>query len=263
MTKKYNFPNVDDHLNGLLIQDQDKCNYWMGPDSLEKYEQSLKKMPIDWVWRSKEILYKVNSHGYRCDKDFNDIDWECSIAVFGCSNVFGVGVDLENTITGHIQRITNIPTINLGMPHSSVMRIWSLLTDFLNAGIKPKAIVTIWPDPSRVLEMMPNKRLKDWSAGNITSAEEHPLSFGWVTHDYQGLGFAKRAINSAKVMCKDIPYFDYTWFTNPDIDLVNISLNNYVDVARDNIHPGIETLNKWAEHVVSDMKVEKSFKNNV
>ena len=257
MTKKYNFPNVDDHLNGLLISNHHRCNYWVGPDSLEKYEQSLKKMPMDWVWRNKEILYKVNGHGYRCDKEFNDLEWERYIVVLGCSNVFGVGVDSENTLSGHIHNMTGIPTVNLGITHASIMRIWSLLTDLLNAEIKPKAIVIMWPDPNRFLEILPNKQFKDWSAGNITSPENHPLSYGWVTHEYQGIGFAKRAINSCKVMCKDIPYFDYSWFTVPDIEITDLGRKYYVDDARDCIHPGIETLRKWAEHIVNDMKVAK------
>lgn len=257
MTKKYNFPNVDDYLNGILIDNEHRVNEWMGPDSLKKYEQSLKRMPDDWVWRNKKIIYQVNGHGYRCDKDFDEVDWESSIVVFGCSNVFGVGVDAENTLSGHIQRMTGINTVNLGLPHASVMRIWSLLTDFLNSGIKPKAIVTVWPDPNRFLEILPNKKLVDWSAGNITTPDDHPSSFGWVTHEYQGVGFSKRAINSSKVMCKDIPYFDYSWFSVPDIDITDLAIKYYVDNARDCIHPGIGTLRKWAEHIVNDMHVSK------
>ena len=260
MTKKYKFPNIDDVMNGA--SDQHTAE-WFGNDSLEKYKESLKTMPNDWVWRDKKITYHINSHGYRCDKNFNEVDWESSIVVLGCSKVFGIGVDNENTLSGHIHHLTGIPTVNLGIPGASVMRIWSLLTDLLNSGIKPKAVVIVWTDPSRFLEILPNKQLKSWTASHLNSIDERTLPYAWISHEYQGIGFANRAINSSRVMCKDIPYFDYSWFTVPDIDITNIKSLYDVDDARDCIHPGIGTLRKWAEHIVNDMTVAKSFKNNV
>lgn len=62
-----------------------------------------------------EYLYNRNSQGYRC-AEFNSIAWDRAIAVFGCSEVFGVSVPTDQTLTHYLSTTFDRPCINLGVP---------------------------------------------------------------------------------------------------------------------------------------------------
>ena len=75
-----------------------------GTDDHATFERNLQLQPPDWQWRTKKIKYSVNSTGYRCP-EWDQIDWSESILIFGCSQVFGIGVDDADTISDNLSRI--------------------------------------------------------------------------------------------------------------------------------------------------------------
>ena len=65
-----------------------------------------------------DYMYTRNSEGYRC-AEFSSINWSNSIAVFGCSEVFGVSVPEDQTLPHHLSLLFGRPCINLGIPGAS------------------------------------------------------------------------------------------------------------------------------------------------
>ena len=67
---------------------------WSGADSLENFK---KNKPHGWTEDS--IDYSFNSHGYRSVEfvDKSQRDDTFTVASFGCSNTFGVGVNVSDT----------------------------------------------------------------------------------------------------------------------------------------------------------------------
>ena len=90
-----------------------------GTDTKELFEENLKTQPDDWYYRTHEVKYTLNSFGYRT-KEFDDIDWKESIVIFGCSNIFGIGVADEHTIPYFLEQLSGRPVINMGMGGSSI-----------------------------------------------------------------------------------------------------------------------------------------------
>jgi len=200
---------------------------------------------------------RVNNYPniHRRQENYDNIDWNNSIVVLGCSMVYGQGLTDEQTVVHQLQLKLNIPCVNLGVQGASPMYIWSELTDILDMGIKPKAIVVVWSDPSRFIEYL-GPDVKNYT---VTSAElptATTIAKEWIAHPYQGFEFARRAIMSSRVMCKDIPYFDYAWFHNKKLDLFNLSIYT-CDESTDRSHPGPLSYIQWADHIANDIRMSK------
>lgn len=147
-------PNVTVHNYGEreVLDRKEIAGSWdfFGMDDFETYQKNLKTQSEDWYYRRNSIKYTLNSEGYRT-KEFNDIDWESSIVMFGCSHVFGTGNDDSHTISSFLEKYTGIPVVNLGMGGSSIQfALHNSLMLFKKYGI-PKAVVYGWTSLTRYL----------------------------------------------------------------------------------------------------------------
>jgi hypothetical protein len=118
-------------------------------DDKELFEKNLKTQPDDWYYRTHEVKYTLNSFGYRT-KEFDDIDWKESIVIFGCSNIFGIGVTDEHTIPYFLEQLSGRPVINMGMGGSSIQT--ALHNSIILNDSKyptPKVIIYAWTALSR------------------------------------------------------------------------------------------------------------------
>lgn len=93
-------------------------NYF-STDNYETHQKNLEKKPKDWYYRNHKVNYTLNSYGYRTN-EFEDIDWKNSIVLFGCSHMFGEGVDDNDTISANLERLIRVPVINMGMSGTSI-----------------------------------------------------------------------------------------------------------------------------------------------
>ena len=67
-----------------------------------------------YEYKDKTLNYTINRiQGYRA-KEFTDIDWSNSVLFFGCSWVFGVGID-DPILTDIFTQQTGLDAVNLGM----------------------------------------------------------------------------------------------------------------------------------------------------
>jgi hypothetical protein len=121
-----------------------------GMDSYDFYIQNLKTQPEDWYYRNNSVRYTLNSEGYRT-KEFKDIDWKNSIVIFGCSHVFGIGVDDSHTISSFLENMIGIPVINMGVAGSSIqLALHNSLMLYQKYG-PPKAVIYCWTSLMRHL----------------------------------------------------------------------------------------------------------------
>jgi hypothetical protein len=218
-------------------------NTWIGSDTEERYQENLKLKPLDWQWRGREITYTFNSQNYRAP-EWDTIDWANSVIMFGCSQVFGVGVNEHQTLGYYLSELLDKPVINLGIPGGSSMALWINTEKLLNYGIKPLAVIYNWPSANRTAELIDNK--KNSNAGPWIIDWPQPR-FGkeWVLHPTHGFEYAKYAVMSAK-RSWSCPQLHYCW----DLDTAKFlglpRMANKLDQARDCIHEGPATWKNYA-----------------
>jgi len=227
---------------------QQQVHFW-GADTEHLYNENLRKLPKDhkWrIWENKTLTYTVNRQNYRC-KNWDEIDWTNSILIFGCSNVFGVGLDDTETISSNITNILNIPVINLGVSGSSAMFSWVNTTKICKAGIQPKAVVYVWTYPERVTVLGSDNLVIN--SGPWNSVHE-PLSRGWIFHPSHSIEYLKYLVDSCNQQwsCKS---YHFTLCEKTASILPELGYLETIDLARDRQHIGIDTAKHWASTISS------------
>lgn len=89
------------------------------------------------------ITYTHNSQGYRCG-EWSSYDWSRTVAWFGCSEVYGVGVPECDTVTSIYSERTGVAACNFGIPGGSCGEIAALVVNVLDQ-VDPLATVIGWP----------------------------------------------------------------------------------------------------------------------
>lgn len=217
-------------------------DYWEegGTDTSKFFQINRKKLGKDWIYNTKSVSYVYNEYGFRT-KPMNEIDWANSIIIFGCSNVKGTGHAIEDTIAYRLEKILNIPVINLGISGSAVdAACWNslILHDHYPY---PKAIIQWWTsldrytnhEELRYRNYMPTK--KSYCA----------------VHDWKDR--SKFYIKSDRALWKNKTiYYEGSQFPYTAKEL-NIDFYNELDFARDLNHPGIESHKVAAEGIAKNL----------
>jgi hypothetical protein len=187
----------------------------------------------------RSVSYKLNSQGYRCP-EWADINWAQSHLLFGCSVVQGIGLESADTLDQELSKLLNGPVINLGIGGGSLPFILANTYKLIDAGIRPKSVILVYPEPSRVALFLKNK------VQHIGTWEHDSWYRTWLKDsnaEYYGY-LAGRSIESA--------------WTSVGIDVVSVhqpdvpgpeDLPRYIDVAKDDQHPGPKTIKLWAKHI--------------
>jgi hypothetical protein len=231
------------HWEGRVVNER-----FVALDSEELYQLNLRKQPEDWLWRHTSIRYTMNSQLYRCP-EFNCIDWSNSILMFGCSYVYGVGIDDTHTMASRLTEMLGIPVVNLGQGATDDLFQWANSCILAREGIQPRAVIYCWPGVHRLTELLANRETRNW--GSWSS----PPGFGteWVVHETHGWEFLRYLSISVRSLwsCPVLEFHPY--LNQPEVfgDSI-IGLGFAVsDAGRDvlpagNFHPGIETNRNWA-----------------
>ena len=230
---------------------------FLSTDTKELYEKNLKLQQDDWHYRTSPVNYQLNTQGYRC-KEWNEYDWNNSIVLMGGSDIFGAGVDETETVSYYIKQLSGIDTINLGVNAISPMFLWINSILLAKENIQPKAIVYVWPDPSRSVEFIDsegfnNKKMGIWEKEN---------NFGklWATHRFQGVQSLRYYMMNINLMwkcpCLQYPplYVEIPWLKLTD-ELKLPMIDNSRDVVPNSTHFGPSTYYSWAEKFLNDLKL--------
>lgn len=209
---------------------------YSGTDSHEVYYENLKTQPKDWYYRHNKVKYTLNSEGYRT-KEFKEVDWKNSVVMFGCSYVFGTGVDDKHTIPSFLEDLIGMPVINMGVGGSSIqlaLHNSMILNDKYGP---PAAVVYGWTSLMRYLIYHPlyfdNKIPTD--SINVKSAE-HLVPFNIMN--------VKIVRNLWKDRCK---YYEFSVFESTANVLNCDFYQPKDDYARDLRHCGRQTNKEFAE----------------
>lgn len=243
------FPN---HIKkgNFLLNNNDIGKYHVGTDTLEQFNENLKKMPNDWYYRTNQVLYKQNKKGYRTD-EFKNIDWANSIVLFGCSNVFGIGLTEEDTIAYNLSCELNKPVVNMGMPATGM---WyslfnsSILNDHYPT---PLGVVQIWSAPDRTLYFY-KKSIHDFGCWNIEKNNYMDLWSRDNTHSEMHTIFA--SMMSKQIWKHKTKYYEMTLFKET-YNILKCDFIEEFDKARDLIHPGRETAKFVAKKIAKELQL--------
>jgi hypothetical protein len=227
-----------------------------GADTLTKYKVNSAEMPADWIYHSKSVSYTINSEGYR-SPEFHTVDWSNSVVLFGCSCVYGDGLDDSDTISAQLEKLINVPVINMGVSGSSID--FAYYNQVILSGMvpKPKAIINLWTSATRVsfFTKLKPKLLGPW----LKSRLYVKLYYAGNFNDANPAAHAYFLRQSARILWKDTLHKEYTFMLDPnDMHADEWSIIKRFrkpDAARDNQHPGIKSAKLAAEQIAKDLKL--------
>lgn len=92
--------------------------------------------------------YTFNSDGFRCDNNLEDINWDNTYVLVGCSHAFCQGVNDDETIVHFLKQNHGINVVSLGIPGASNKQIH---TNAIAAEklLKPKGVIILWTYSNR------------------------------------------------------------------------------------------------------------------
>jgi hypothetical protein len=219
----------------ISIEPKNSILDFISTDNEKVFKKNLKKKKKEnWLYKTKKISYQTNEQGFR-NKPFEEVAWEDSIVVLGCSNVFGVGLAVEDTLCFQLEKILNIPVVNLGVGGTGIdFACWNSLR-LHNFYPRPKAIVQIWS-----------------SLGRYTDYNNHDHYVCYIPHQHSihhRLNWTYRSlhyIESDKALWKNKAiYYEGSFFHDNYFTMY--------DQARDLMHPGIKSNLAAAEKIAENL----------
>lgn len=242
-----------------LLTSQNHKNHFLSSDSRELYTRNLRSQPRDWYWRINRITYTMNSQYYRAP-EWDQISWNRSNLIFGCSMVFGLGVGDQHTLAQNL----GPDWINLGYTGASSELLMINTIKLLAEPIKPLRVVYVWPTADRFILLHPQP-IKPSNLGvwDVQGREPHKrqlwdlLTQHWPQHLNQKLPLYRAAVDLMWA-ARAVPVSHFSWdHTVTDLDPDNIK---YVDfntdqtlTARDTMHPGPASIRAAAEQILSKL----------
>jgi len=221
-----------------------------GTDTEELYNENLKTQSIDWYYRTNTVEYKLNRHGYRTT-EFNTVDWANSIVVFGCSNVFGVGLNEDDTLSSQLSKLTNTPVINMGMGASSIE--YSLYNSIILSNSKPtpKAVIHIYSSLDRTTYYH-QRNVAHHGPWDMQKGDYIDL---YSTDPAHALTHAVMCqMISKQLWANKTKYYETSFFSDT-VNKLNMPSVSWVDQARDLMHPGRMTLYNLATQIKDNLEL--------
>jgi hypothetical protein len=220
---------------------------WISTDNQETFEALSEQHQSLWNQR-KPIQYRLNKYGFRSD-EFTEEECRESITFIGCSNTFGVGLRKEDTWTHKVAKYCGLKEINLGIPAGSTDSAFRVYNEWQPIH-KSKITCFLLPPESRTEIFTKREWLPKFNSSWVTIG---PWSFEnkhqetMISEDIlmdllsEDMNKIRTARNRAAT----------SWIANQTdsqiIILPYVSVNDKIDLARDNIHMGIESHERKAQ----------------
>ena len=220
-------------------------------DTLELYlANSAGNSAFEQQWPRGSVTYTTNRDHYRCP-EWEQIQWADSILVLGCSCTFGVGIDDADTVASQLARRLSRPVINLGVAAASWLVIWTNTVRLIQAGIKPPHVVYIWPETSRYARLLPGGLVRHYGPWNIDLKGNQLGREYALAGDHAAL-VAQDQLASVRALWT-CPQLHYSWSRAISPDWTVTPLADFVDHARDLVHPGPATVGLWVDRIADDL----------
>jgi hypothetical protein len=196
-------------------------------------------------------IRKWKDHGLSVDP--NNAVW-----FFGCSHVFGTGLEHNETAPYQLGRLLGHNVVNYGRPGIGPLAIRTQIEELLKK-YTPKAIIVAWPSFDR------------WQSGSVlwipqclTGVKMHNDNFGckklWPVEweQYKDLvvngGIRKlnlQAVQDTRKLVNNFPYIEFSYteqeFATP--------VYPFKDLAKDGSHPGVNTQYEIAQWINNELRI--------
>jgi hypothetical protein len=213
-----------------------------------------KEDTVNFPWK-----YEVNKYGYR-GKDWNFN--KNTFGFFGCSFTFGIGV--KRSISNIVEKNLSMECINLGIPGGSFKNIIKSFAAFTNHHPLEYALITL-PEYHRIYYPRIEKNvcihsnlLFNYISKDRTTEKIKKNMLKYYNEDLMMSDIAD-LVDWAETISKirDIKLFWSFWDPSTYSKCINLVDTNrtvefpdILDKARDNGHPGPETVNQWSKNVL-------------
>jgi hypothetical protein len=233
-------------LNQLLkTYEEPGVHSWSSYDNEKLFKKNSVGKPRWWIYHQKKIEYRNNSRGYRAP-EFDTIDWKNSIVVLGDSNVYGVGLAEEDTISSVLSHLSGYNVVNLGSPGSSIEFSFMNSIIIKNNYATPKAIVQLWTTRDRYTEFLENREKEIVPHTKLAKMPDYNFKRIWdVKADFYR--------HADKMIWKDTVYYEASYFDYV-AEEYNIDYLEWIDAARDCSHPGIKGAFNAAKKIYENLK---------
>jgi hypothetical protein len=116
-------------------------------DNEELFLKNKKKFGPSWQWYdNSNFTYKMNKHGYRMNKELDEVDFDSYYAFFGCSFTVGIGLPLEETFAYKISKKAGVDYINGAIGGTAPSFVQANLIELFSKAPKlPKVVIINWP----------------------------------------------------------------------------------------------------------------------
>ncbi len=188
---------------------------------------------------SKDITYKFNAQGFRCDYDMDNGLRHMNVNMFlGCSNTLGIGVNLEETWCYHVNAsFKGTRTMcNIAQAGGAAETCYRLAQHWIPI-IKPQAVYMLSPPATRREFWMSDTDVE--IIGPRSTIPKHMVSEREIQIN------RSRVVDAIENIChKHNASFTYVYMRH----LFDAWGKQFPDLARDGSHPGPETHRIIAEH---------------
>jgi hypothetical protein len=207
-------------------------------------------------------------YGYRFNKEtceFNDSIW-----FFGCSNVYVFDLLEDQTAAAYLEKITNVPVINLGICGGNVFNIKHNLSVLLES-YTPKAIILAWPRPTRwtdpdgfnwgvwYMDVKPDEEVEDpISRKKVFLNQDRFKEYKELLLSDKISEMTNATITDIKEMVKEYTSIEFA-YTSPKLPPpVQTNKIHFIDSVPDGKHPGPKTNMKAAVWLAEQLNIPYS-----
>lgn len=227
---------------------------WTVSDNEKRFFDNLKCQPDGWRYRFESVEYSYGPQGFRCI-DINEIDWQNSVVMLGCSTTFGDGVDDNHTVTRRLQELIGIPVINLGICGAGPVVMRWLVQMILLQDHLPKHWILAWPTLNRTALFLDTQMhplvIGPWVKTGPVESWQMDFYANWIRHN-NSENQSMMEIQNTRLMLKLISasVTEITW-SSETASRIGCKQILPIDRARDLAHPGPDTMMQ-AAHWLND-----------
>lgn len=212
---------------------------WYDPEEL--FLENLKTQHENWYYRTAQVNYTLNTEGYRAP-EFNTVDWENSVVIFGCSQLFGVGVDDNDTLSAQLSKLINKPVINLGVTGASMTFCFHNSIILKNICANPAAVIQMWTHHDRTVYYGYEQHTAGVTNCGVWNYETFPYTRAWLEDLKHSRTHALFMSMASKHLWSNTKFYEFSLFQ----ETANAIGCNYPailnpDYGRDLSHHGRET----------------------
>jgi hypothetical protein len=189
-----------------------------------------------------------------------------AIWFFGCSHVFGTGLELNETVTSQLESLTGKTVINFGVPASGPMMVEYFVNKLL-VKHTPSAVIIAWPGFNRWQTNLELEIPLLWipSCLDESNANNHNNHFGckklWPEKwkEYKKLVESGqlekdnlKVVERVRERLRDYKLIEFQYVPE---EIINLPAPCYPfeDYAKDRIHPGPKTQYKIAQWIKDEI----------